>query len=278
MTVVVGIFFYPKATLSLEAVNFTYSRGGLNDSIMNLVSNAYVEQQVFLGKTDDAFLKVLRYIANDSRVGRVAFYSNRSQTVDMFYYYALLPLAEKSTPQGIAPEGEIDPKWSTFTQYIIWQINETLLKLSGTRWVISNYPLVLDSNVSYKVFGRYRLYELADVALIKESESTVHTDIGEIQIVLSQECESITFAETYHPRWRAYNQDGVEVEVLPTEYGFMKIVSSSNFREVHLVYSETTIDILSRIVSVACLIGFVTFSLAIYRGSTWKGFHSHFPT
>lgn len=263
-----GIFFYPKIVLGLRPIDFTYSRGELNDSLVNMVNNAYVEQQVFLGKNDEDFIEVLRYISNDNREGRVVFYSNRSQSVDMFYYYALLPLSGKSTPQGIAPEGEVDLKWDVYTSRIIWQLNETLLKLSGTRWVISNYQLVFDSDLPYKVFGRYRLYELVDVKMLMGCEGTVHYSIGEIRLILSQECRDLTFAESYNPRWRVYDQDGRAIKVTCTEYGFMRVTSENNLREVHLVYSDTVIDVLGRVISVVCLILFSVLCLLMNYGSS----------
>ncbi|MFH0897250.1 MAG: 6-pyruvoyl-tetrahydropterin synthase-related protein [Candidatus Bathyarchaeota archaeon] len=270
LAVVIGIFFYPGTASGLEAVNFTYSRGGLNDSVTNLVNNAYVKEQVFLGKSDEGFLKVLRYISNDSRDGRVVFYSNRSQTVDMFYYYALLPLSGKSTPQGIAPEGEGDLKWGLFTQHIIWDINETLLKLAGTRWIISTYPLALDSAHHVREFDQYRLYELEDIKMITGSEGSVNYGNGEIQITLSQECRSFTFAESYNQRWHAFDQYGKEIKVESTEYGFIRITSANNLREVHLIYSDTTIDLLSRIISVLCLALFVMLILVTIYGSSQR--------
>jgi len=263
LTIIIGIFSYPKIASGLGAIDFNYSRGELNDSLTNLINNAYVEQQVFLGRSDEDFLKVLRHISNDNREGRVAFYSNRSQTVDMFHYYALLPLSGKSTPQGIAPEGEGDPKWRSFTQHIIWHANETLLKLSGTRWVISNYPLTLDGNNSYETFGRYRLYELDNAEMINGCEGTIHNGVGEVRIALSQECRGITLAESYHPRWRAFDQDGNEIGVESTEHGFMRITSENNMREVRLVYSDTMTEVWGKVISIVCLILLAVLSLMI---------------
>ncbi len=258
---IVSIFFYPRIAMSLDVVNFTYSREEIDDSLTNLISNAYVKEQVFLGKNDQSFLQVLRYISNDSREGRVAFYSNRSQTVDMFYYYALLPLSGKSTPQGVVPEGEGDLKWGIFTKDIIWHANETLLRLAGTRWVISNYPLALESNSTLRVFGQYMLYELDEVNIVRGCEGWINEDIGEIWITLAQRCRSITIAESYHPRWRAFDQDGREIGVESTEFGFIKVTSTNDLEEVRLVYSDTATDLLGRTISILCLALFAGLSL-----------------
>lgn len=261
LTIIIGVFMYPKMALSLTALNFTYSTKEISDSLLNLIRNAYVDQQVFLGKNDEEFLKVLQYISNDDMDGRIAFYSNRSQSVDMFYYYAMLPIFGKSTPQGIAPEGEGDLKWASFTQHIIWNVNETLLRLSGTRWIISNYPLVLKSNHVYKVFGQYWLYTLDDVNMINGCEGTIKKDVGEIRISLSQECRSITLAESYHSRLRAFDQFGKELDIKVTKYGFLNISSTDKMREISLIYSETKIDALGKAISIICLILFTVFSI-----------------
>lgn len=265
LTMIISVFFYPQIVLSLDTVNFTYVNGGVNDSLINLLSNAYVKQQVFLGKSDEDFSRTLRYVSNDSRDGRVVFYSNRSQTVDMFYYYAMLPASGKSTSQGVAPEGEGDLKWSIYTQRIIWNADETLLRLSGTRWVISNYPIALEGNPNYKLFGQYRVYELGDVKMINGCEGSVYSGVGEIRIALDQGCRSFTVAESYHPRWRAFDQGDNEVKIERTEYGFMRLSSTSDMREVRLVYSDTKADILGRLISAVCL--------ALFAALFLKGFN-----
>jgi len=257
LTMIVGVFFHPQMALSLEIINFSYNRGDVNDSLTNLIDNAYVKQQIFLGKSDEDFLSVLNYIAYDPREGSVVFYSNRSQTVDMFYYYALLPLSGKPTPQGISPEGEGDLKWNTFTRHVIWQANETLLKVAGTRWIISNYPIVLEGNYTHKIFGKYVLYELYNVRNIIGSEGKISKSIGEIKVVLNSECSRFIISESYHPRWRAFDQNNNELQISSTDYGFMEIVSPDNIKVVYLIYSNTMADFISKIISGGCLICYV---------------------
>lgn len=255
LTTIIGIFLYPNIALGLKVVDFNYSRDGLHDSLVNLINDAYVQEQVFLGKQDANFLKVLQHVSNENRCGRIVFYSNRSQTVDMFYYYALLPLSGKSTPQGIAPEGEGDLKWDVFTERLIWSANETLLELSDSRWIVSNYPIVFVSDYSTHVFGQYTLYELDDAETIPGSRSTIISrSTGEIDILLDQEYTNVSISESYHPRWRAFDQNGNEVRVERTEYGFMRITSRSAMNEVRLVYSDTVIDVVGKITSIICLI------------------------
>ncbi|MCJ7634378.1 6-pyruvoyl-tetrahydropterin synthase-related protein, partial [Candidatus Bathyarchaeota archaeon] len=256
MTLLISVFLYPQAALSLETINFTYAKGEINDSLSDLVNDAYIKQQVFLGKRDEDFSKALQYISNDKREGKVTFYSNRSQTVDMFYYYAMLPTSGKSTPQGVAPEGEGDLKWGYYTQHIIWHANETLLKLSGTRWVISNYQLEFRKNNTYASFGQYRIYELEDVNLISGSEGYIYSGIGEMLVVLDSECKSIVISQSYYPRWHAFDQNNNELKVESTEYGFMKITSIDNMKEVHLFFTDTIVDTIGRAISIIGLILF----------------------
>ena len=259
---IIGVFFNPQTTLSLEPINFTYAREGVNDSLTNLVTNAYAEQQVFLGKNDKDFFEALRYLSKDGRDGRVAFYSNRSQTVDMFYYYAMLPISGKSTPQGIAPDGEGDLKWNSYTRHIIWYANETLLELSGTRWIISNYPIAFERNYTYKLFGQYRLYYLNASETKNERENYIYNGVGKIWIDPNPRCVSITITESYHPRWRAFDQDYNEVKVESTEYGFMRITSTNIMEEIQLIYSDTLIDTIGKVISAISLIFFTIFLIS----------------
>ncbi len=265
LSAIVGVFAYPRMALDFSAINFTYDRGDLNDSLQNLVTSAYVKQQVFLGKSDADFLGALRFAASDPGQGRIAFYSNRSQTVAILYYCGLLPLSGKSTPQGVVPEGEGDPKWNIYTQHIIWSPNETLLKLSGTRWILSDHPLTLSGNPAPRTFGQYLLYDLGNTSLISGSDGTVSSGVGETRITLSQAASSIVFAETYNPRWRAYDQNGKELKVEGNQYGFTKISSTATFTEVHLVYANTLADNLGEAISIACVVLFVAIVLVRRR-------------
>lgn len=263
-SIMVAIFFQPRLALGLESIDFTYDRGDLDDSVMKLVRNAYVEKQIFLGRNDRTFLEILEYISSDSRDGRVAFYANRSQTATIFYYYALLPLSGKSTPQGVTPEGEGDPKWRLYTQKIIWNPDETLLKISGVRWIITNYPLNLNYSKS-TTFGEYKLYELDNVKMINGSEGTVQREVGKMKITLTQVSRSFDLAESYNPRWRGFDQDGREITLGRTGYGFMRISSTNEMREINLVYSDTVIDTVGKAISVACLALFVILAFILKR-------------
>jgi hypothetical protein len=245
-----SVFIHPIIAQGVNVVNFNYSRNEVEDSLPNVIKYAYIQQQIFLGKQDQDFLEVLQYISEDNRSGRVAFYSNHSQTIDMFYYYAFLPLSGKSSPQGIAPEGEGDLKWNDFTQYVIWSINKTLLELSGTRWVISNFPLIVSGIRIIQTFNQYKLYELDPVEMISDCDHSIQYGLDEVQIVLHRECEDFTLKISYHPRWRAFDQDGNALETERGENGFMKIRGSSKFSKVFVIYSNTSIDILSQNVSI----------------------------
>jgi hypothetical protein len=247
-----SVFISPALAQGFHLVNFNYSRNEVEDSLPNVINYAYVQQQVFLGKHDQDFLEVLQYISGDSRSGRVVFYSNRSQTIDMFYYYALLPLSGKSSPQGIAPDGEGDPKWNDFTQHVIWSVNKTLLELSGTRWIISNFPLTVNGSRIVQTFNQYRLYELESVTMIDDCDHSIDYSLDVVRVALHHDCEKFTLKISYHPRWRAFDQNGNALEIEREDYGFMRIVGSEKFSKVMLTYSNTMVDTLSEKISVIC--------------------------
>ena len=106
------------------------------------------------------------------------------------------------------------------------------------------------------------MYELDDVKMMNGSEGQIFNSVGEIHIALNRECRSITLVESYHPRWRAFDQNNNEVIVECTEYGFMKITSTNNIEEVHLIYSDTTVDVMGRVISLICLIVYFIMTLS----------------
>ncbi|UCH36920.1 MAG: hypothetical protein JSV76_04305 [Candidatus Bathyarchaeota archaeon] len=253
------VFISPMLAQGFQQMNFNYSRNQVEDSLHNVINHAYVQQQVFLGTHDHDFLEVLRYLSGMNQSGRVVFYSDRSQTADMFYYYALLPLSGKPSPQGIAPDGEGDLKWNDFTQPIIWSVNQTLLQLSGTRWIISNHPVAINGVHRTQLFNQYWLYELDSVAIIDDCDHSIDYGLDDMHIRLYRDCEQFTLKISYHPRWHAFDQHGNALEIERSDYGFMKINGVDNLNEVILTYSKTMIDMLSETISVICVIVLIVF-------------------
>ncbi|MHA2296271.1 MAG: hypothetical protein ACXAEU_17320 [Candidatus Hodarchaeales archaeon] len=225
----------------------------------------------FIPESFKTALDELRGENDSTRVVYLAPYFPPSYSPNMQHYRVLF-LSGHSTVQGDYPDSSEDTKWRDFTSivdqqyyYYNWPNITSYLELGNVGWLI--FKKIENSSISHYISMNFSLYSIhGDYEIwksqVKPSEihsfdgdlnATVHRYATRAKITVSISscnCTSFILSETYHPRWIALDQEGQEVPISRSSFGFIKLDWNKSKGSIELTFEQPPEIILTAIVSI----------------------------
>ncbi|UCE13385.1 MAG: hypothetical protein JSV04_14525 [Candidatus Heimdallarchaeota archaeon] len=191
----------------------------------------------------EVVLDQLKEIDDGTRVVFLCYYATYSP---LMQHYRLLFLSDHSTIQGDYPDSSEDTKWVGFTEivdtpayyYNVYHNITDYLVLGNVGWIIvrqrENYGFPHNLKEHFflqSVSGEYELWKS------RKTQTEVHGDNGYINAtverdpyqgkivvtITSSNCTSFVLSETYHPRWRAWDQKNQTINITRDTLGFLRL-------------------------------------------------------